>query len=284
MKKILIIVGVIILTLIARGYYLNLSLYTGFSDPALRIQALQTPDKITELACSNGVKLAVITHTRVDTGNKFELGTESTLVEVSDLKIEFDGKNITRTSEDLAQFPLQFTTGFPQGFTIDTVFALSSAAKSRIDSGSNIGKRYTGIVLKSDEISAESAKNIATCLKEHTEKINTFVPETLGWVARMKESFTTYGSFSPRQIFTCPSNDGVVAVQGDEIDYSLTGTPNSWFGVGTLFPSGNIKFFEDNPKSQMAIESFKSMNKSTCKDVNGRTLLDALMPVPVTLI
>src|SRR3989344_8372884 len=292
MKKTLIIVGVIILIIIAGGYYLNLSLGGGFGDPALRIEASQTPDKTTELACSNDVKVDVITHTRVKTGNKLELGTESTLIEVSDLKIEFGGKSIVRTSEDLAQFPLQFPSGFPIGFTIDNAFALSSGAKARIDSGSNVGPTdYTGIVVKSDEISAEDTRAIATCLKQHANEINAFLPQTLhtgtsvalGWAARIPSGFTTYSSLAPRQVFTCPNNGGVVTVQGGDISYSTDGSSGSWQGVGNLLPNGEIKF-DDNPKWKVAVQTFKNVNKSACKDTSGATLLDALTPLNIILI
>jgi hypothetical protein len=188
---------VLVSAAVVGGYLLELGYIGGLKEPLLRLEALATPVERTRLQCSNGIRLEVVTRTTVQTGNLVELGKSSELVERSDLIISFDNNEILRTTDQLAQTAQQAPATFLADYIVDRAWAFSTSARSvmqadRLDPDAD----YAGILLHSNEVSADEAYEIAKCIYSFREHIEPALPQRIhvdahdgavpvyiGWVA-----------------------------------------------------------------------------------------------------
>ena len=273
MKKIAIILASGII-----GYHiLNMLLFTGFSDPFLRIEVLLSQDEIiAQKECGNGYNWKVVETDRVRTGNLFAGNTPSEIISYRHFILSSNEEVLVDQSiySSSGQY-LSGVNSFPAGESFTRMFIYGK------DYFSATSENNLAIALNSRKISPEKFDELSICLLKDRTNIEQSLgtafdrPSRLGWLMRLDDSIRSQTERGPE--FTCNDGQKLVISKGVYLQYEGEGSSLSR-RIGIVKSDGKVYDWKASQSSDN--QKTVDLPKESCKSNNGQTLENFLISIP----
>lgn len=278
MKKVIRVLSIIFCLVVLLPYLLNLILFTGFSDPFLRLKVFLSQDTlIKQNQCGDGYGWKIVEKDEVKTGNLFELGTKSEVIKWRHLQLSLNDQIVIDEApySEKGSYAGEVNL-FPAGESFTKMYVFDS------NYFSDSPGKYNNIAISinAEEISPQNFDKLATCLQNDRVSIEQSLlgesyerPTQLSWMMRLDNTIRSTLADAP--VFSCEDGREISISGGSYLGYnsgSLEG------GVGVVKRDGKV--YELSPLKPDNEKKTVDLPTTICRNSNGQTLSVYLQSIP----